>query len=149
MPKFNPEWDIVYLFHKDRHEYCVIKKPEPIPGEKPLMVREGCTVMSDGRWYYWRLLKPVNYKTWMAENRWSDQLSAEPDKVVAARLNSGQPGVIPAPVFKDREDNNWIGGHPLVVPNHLTMEMLDDLACAHLQLCDELQEGKPLQPQAA
>lgn len=146
MPPFNPEWDIDYLFHKDDYQYCVIKKPEPLPGEKKLMVREGCTVYHDGRWYYWRLLKPKAYETWKADGRWDDRYKTEPNKVVTARLNKGQQPGVPAPVFKPHDNNNWGDHDPRVVPWHLTEEMLGDLMLAHMQLSDELQEGKKPEP---
>lgn len=149
MPRFIPELDLVWLYHKDEHLYCVIKKPEVTPGDEKRvrMVREGCTVLQDGRWFYWRLLKPVPYGAWAIRERWSDQLQKEPDKVVAARLNGGQlstgsDGLALPPQFKAREDNNWAGGNPLVFPPHVTDEMLGDLLMAHLQLSEEVREGK-------
>lgn len=150
MAKFNPEWEIVYLLSSNSYNYCVIKKPEPLPGEKTLMVREGCTVLQDGRWFYWKLLKPTDYAKWRIKEGWDDRYQNTPDFVVANRLNGGAPGKIPAPMFKARMDNNWIDGNPLVIPNYVSVEMLGDLSLAHLQLCDELQEGKPLlQPASA
>ncbi len=150
MGRFIPELEITWLIHKDDYYYCVIKKPEPIPGDekKTLMVQEGCTVFSDGRWYYWRLLKPRSYATWKAEERWDDRYSADPDKVVAARINGGKlkegpdDGRVLPPRFKARNDNNWVGQHPMIVPNHLTDEMLGDLMVAHNQLSEEVREGK-------
>lgn len=153
MPKFNPNWDIWFLVHRDDYQYCVIKKPEPIPGEKELMVREGCTVLSDGRWFYWSFRKPQDYEEWKTNGRWTDKYMNTPDTVVSTRLNQGNPGVIKAPVFKANEDNNWQGyhNHPtkvLVIPERITDEDLGDLMLAHLQLCEELQEGKPMPKKA-
>ncbi len=133
-------------------------------GDKVLMVSEGCVVHADGRWYYWRLRKPVKYEEWKQGLRlgaitgiWNDTLKTMPDRVVSSRLNKGVPGLIPAPVFKRRDyedENNWIDNdndnpkNPLIVPDYVPEDFLGDLTIAHLQLCDELQEGKPL-PKAA
>lgn len=167
MPKFNPDWEIDYLFDRKDYRYCVIKRPEPIMGDKVLMVKEGCIVHDDGRWFYWQLRQPIPYESFkhghpqmsVISALWNDGLKTDPDKVVSSRLNRGHPGVIPAPVFKrrgdDDEENNWIGNNnfdprnPVVVPDYVPEEMLGDLTIAHLQLCDELQEGKPLPKIAA
>jgi hypothetical protein len=145
MDKFIPEMDVVYLLHNHDYKYCVIKKPEPLPGEKELRVREGCTVEADGQWYYWRLPKAVNYRKWLLETDYTDQYSEKPgpDWIVRQRLNKGRPG-LPAPVFKPRfGDNNWKGGNPLVIPKNVTDLDLGDLMTAHYQLSDETREGKP------
>lgn len=140
---FNPDWDIQYLMHISSYKYCVIKKPEPIPGENTPMVREGCTVMEDGKWWYWRLKTPRPYSEWLGDT-WSDDYSSDPNRIVTLRLNRGAPGKIPAPQFIARDGNNWPSGNEEVIPDHITDEMLGDLKLAHLQLCEELQEGKPL-----
>jgi hypothetical protein len=134
---FIPALDIVYLMGYGK--YCVIKAPEPIPGETEPMVREGCTVFPDGRWYYWKLQKPVNYVKWCVEQAYNDGYKKTPDVVVKHILKTG---TLP-PVFKERHgDNNWKEGNPKVIPDYITDDMLGDLAVAHLQLSEEIREGK-------
>lgn len=144
MDKFIPAMDIVYLMHVDDYKYCVIKTPEPLPGEKEPMVREGCTVEADGRWFYWRLPKATNYAKWLASSGYNAAYAIKygPDWVVRQRLNNGRPG-IPAPVFKPRGDNNWKGGNPLIIPKNVTDLDLGDLMTAHYQLSEETREGLP------
>lgn len=145
--KFDPEWDLVYLYNKNDHQYRVIKKPEPIFGEDldKVYVREGCTVLSDGRWWYWKLLEPIEYNEWKEENGLIDVLDNEnitPDFTFSNRINQGQ-GTVgnPAPRFLGRDDNNWMGADPREVPMHINSDMLSDLTIAHLMLSEYLQDG--------
>jgi hypothetical protein len=145
--KFDPEWDLVYLLNREHYQYCVIKKPEAIPGEDydKVYVREGCTVYEDGRWYYWRLRKPVEYEEWKAMGPWADVNDKEeysPDFIFTNRINRGRGTVgFPAPKFVGRDGNNWVRGHPLEVPNHIDSDILGDLILAHLMLSEYLQDG--------
>lgn len=145
--KFDPDWDLVYLLNTSQYRYCVIKKPEAIPGEDydKVYVKEGCTVEEDGRWHYWRLRTPIEYDSWKAAYDWVDVNDNEkytPDFIFANRINRGRGTIgFPAPKFVGRDGNNWIRGHPLEVPNHIDSDILGDLILAHLMLAEYLQEG--------
>lgn len=145
--KFDPAWDLVYLYDKQRHEYRVIKQPEPIFGEDldKLYVREGCTVLSDGQWWYWKLEEAEEYSEWKEANGLIDMLdnpTVTPDFIFSNRINGGN-GTVghPAPRFLGRDDNNWAGLDPMEVPMHLNSEMLGDLVISHLMLSEYLQDG--------
>lgn len=145
--------DLVWLFHSDDYRYCVVKKPVSRMGtNEPPKVREGCTVFSDGRWFYWCRETAVDYEAWKSKNRWCDHLANDPDEVVRARLNGGrlttnggEDGLVLPPEFKERGDNNWVKKSELVVPSVVTYEMLGHLRLAHLQLSEEVRTGRKLQ----
>lgn len=146
--KFDPDWDLVYVIDRGNYDYHVIKKPEPIPGEEldEVFVREGVTVFADGRWYYWKLLKPMEYEQWKTEGHdykdVTDDENFTPDFIFANRINSGK-GTVghPAPRFVGRSDNNWIGADRRIVPNHIDSDILGDLILGHLMLAEYLQDG--------
>jgi hypothetical protein len=168
--KFDPEWDLVYLIDADDYRYAVIKKPEHVFGlvEKDghgkeleedydqLYVQEGCIVHRDGRWYYFRLKKPMKYEDFkrgrsLVGGNWMDSTDDPrftPEGIFVQRINGGH-GTVghPAPVFQTRldESNNWMGftdfPPPAEVPENVTSEMLGDLIIAHMMLSDYLQEG--------
>lgn len=145
--KFDPEWDLVYLLNTNHYQYSVIKKPESIPGEDydKVYVKEGCTVVEDGRWWYWRLRTPVEYDEWKAIGNWADVNDNEnysPDFIFTNRINRGRGTIgFPAPRFVGRDGNNWMRLHPLEVPNHIDSDILGDLILGHLMLSEYLQEG--------
>lgn len=169
--KFDPDWDLVYLIDRDTHRYAVVKKPEPIPGYVPegmkeedvdpeeIYVKEGCIVHDDGRWFYFRLRKPMALDVFKGggspfSSRWldlSDNPSYTPDFIFTGRINKGA-GTVghPAPRFVPNLEgtNNWIDFDdgmspplPEIVPDYVTSEMLDDLVLGHLMLSEYLQEG--------
>lgn len=147
--KFDPDWDLVYLHDTNCHTYQVVKKPEPIPGEDldKLFVREGCTVNHDGQWWYWRLQGAEEFESYKEKRGLIDVTNNKivtPDWVFSNRINQGN-GTEghPAPQFIGRDENNWIDGNPLVIPDHITSDMLGDLTLAHLMLSEYLQEGTP------
>jgi hypothetical protein len=186
--KFDPDWDLVMLIDANAHRYAVVKKPEQMPGYTPegmkeedvdpetLYVREGCIVFSDGRWFYFKFRKPMDYDdfkrghlpfaSYMPDGSpsfrdISDDPRFTPDFIFANRINNGRGTVgFPAPVFRARleGDNNWIGFDdgmspplPEIVPDYVTREQLDDLTIAHMMLAEYLQEGveNPKNPKKA
>jgi hypothetical protein len=182
--KFDPEWDLVYLLDANQHRYAVVKKPDVIPGYVPegmkeedvdpdtIYVQEGIIVHADGRYYYFKLRKPMDYDAFKAgrapfdgRGRWmdiDDDPRFSPDFIFTARINSGA-GTVghPAPRFVpdiDDGENNWIGFDdgmspplPQIIPDYVTSEMLDDLILGHLMLSEYLQEGveNPKNPKKA
>jgi hypothetical protein len=176
--KFDPDWDLVYLINLDQYKYMVINKPQPVPGFVPegvkeedvdphwVYVREGITIHSDGRWYYWKLRQPIEYDRFknisgltpsfpVEGGRWGEMFNEDrtytPDFIFTNRINNGK-GTVghPAPRITPRHegDNNWIGfddglSPPLaeIVPDYVLSEDLDDLILAPLMLSEYLQEG--------
>jgi hypothetical protein len=161
--KFDPRWDLAYIYDANDYRYAVVKDPEPIPGMvemvdgkevdvpmSQLFVKEGCIVMADGRWFYWRLKKPMKWESFKAGNsflggQWmdlTDNAALTPDFIFANRINKGQ-GTVghPAPEFRAREDNDWVGYDMYEVPNNVASDQLEDLQLAELILSEYLRDG--------
>jgi hypothetical protein len=179
--KFDPNWDQIYMLDADDYRYCVIKRPEMCPGFVPegmkeedvdpraIYVREGCIVHADGRWYYFKLRKPMNLEVFKQRGSpfkgfWmdvTDKKDYTPDFVFVSRINRGA-GTVghPAPKFvpNNEGDNNWIGFDdglspplPKIVPDYVSRDDLDNLTTAHWLLAEYLQEGveNPKNPKKA
>jgi hypothetical protein len=170
-PKFDPDWDVIYLLDQDDYRYMVVPRPEIIPGyvpegvkeedvnEKALYVREGCIVHADGQWYYFRLRKPMELQQFKRrgspfKGNWVDITDDEkftPDFIFAQRINRGA-GTVghPAPRFVANleGENNWVGFDdgkspplPQIVPDYVMTEQLGDLVLGHVMLAEYLQDG--------